>query len=192
MNKAIFIDKDGTLIKDVPYNVNPELIFLNDNVVEALAILRSNGYMLILVSNQDGIARGYFDKYDLMNVSSRIIELLAEEGVYLDAYYYCPHHPDGSIPELSVPCNCRKPAPGMLLMAAREHDLDLSQSWMIGDILDDMEAGKRAGCKTIFYNNGNETVWEMNSFRKPDYVIADLIEAAEIIYAKQEESIDNF
>ncbi|MEX6689786.1 HAD family hydrolase [Danxiaibacter flavus] len=192
MNKAVFIDKDGTLIKDVPYNVNPELIFLNDNIAEVLSILRDNGYLLILVSNQAGIAKGFFSKEELMIASSKIIELLAEESAYLDAYYYCPHHPEGTMPEFSVSCSCRKPAPGMLLMAAREHNIDLSQSWMIGDILDDMEAGKRAGCKTIFYNNGNETAWEMNAFRKPDYVISDLLEAAGIIYGKQEYSVGNF
>ena len=191
MNKAVFFDKDGTLIKDVPYNVNPELIFLTDHIAEVLSMLRNNGYLLILVSNQGGLARGYFNKQELMTASSKLIELLAEEGAYLDAYYYCPHHPEGTIPELAVPCSCRKPSPGMLLMAAREHDIDLSQSWMVGDILDDMEAGKRAGCKTIFYNNGNETMWEMNAFRKPDYVITDLLEAAGIIYAKHEHSIGN-
>ena len=182
MVKAVFLDKDGTLIDDVPYNVNPELINLKDGAVEGLQKLQRAGFKLIVISNQSGVARGYFAKEELEKVEHRIKEMLAGFGIKLDGFYYCPHHPEGRIAEYAIDCNCRKPLPGMLIKAAAEHHVNLKASWMIGDILNDVEAGNRAGCNSILIDNGGETEWiKNNPFREPEAVWANLKEAADFI-----------
>jgi D-glycero-D-manno-heptose 1,7-bisphosphate phosphatase len=167
---AIFIDKDGTLVEDVPYNVDPKRIALSAGAAGAVAQFTAGGYAVIVVSNQPGAALGRFEESALRGVERRLRELLG----CLDGFYYCPHHPEAG-------CACRKPGPGMLLRAAKEHRVDLGRSWMIGDILDDVEAGRRAGCRTCLIDNGNETEWKMNEARRPDHVAADLPEAALLI-----------
>lgn len=179
MSKAVFIDKDGTLIHDVPYNVDPERIVLYTGAVRALRDLREHGYRLIIISNQAGVAHGYFEEQALDAVKERLRILLGD--VTIDGFYFCPHHPQGVVERYTRACNCRKPQPGMIQQAAADFEIDLSQSWMIGDILHDVEAGNRAGCKTILINNGHETAWEINSFRKPAYIAKDLVEASQLI-----------
>lgn len=176
--KAVFIDKDGTLINDVPYNVDPECITLSCKAAEGLRLFSQLGYKLIVVSNQPGVAMGYFDEQELKRVWDRLDQLLNPEGVELEGFYYCPHHPVGSIRDFALDCDCRKPLPGMLLQAAQDHGIDLACSWMVGDILNDVEAGKRAGCRTILIDNGNETEWEMSPMRMPDLMATDLYSAA--------------
>jgi histidinol-phosphate phosphatase family protein len=172
--KAVFIDKDGTLVHDVPYNVDPRYIQLTEGVGPALRNMKNAGYKLIVISNQSGIARGLFEEKDLFFVNRCIQFLLAEYGVSIDAFYYCPHGPNDG-------CKCRKPMPGMILKAARNHGVDLQTSWMIGDILNDVEAGNHAGCRTIHLDNGNETEWVRGSDREPVYSVTDWMEAAEIV-----------
>lgn len=181
MNKAVFIDKDGTLVKDVPYNTDPHKVALEPGAGTALATLQAAGFLLILVTNQPGVAHGYFHEEDLFPVFEKIDELLEPDGVRLDAVYYCPHHPLGKIERYRQSCICRKPRPGMLLHAARDHDLNLHASWMIGDILHDMEAGNRAGCRTILIDNGHETEWNLNAFNSPAFRVATLTAAADTI-----------
>ena len=144
--QAIFLDKDGTLVENVPYNVNPGLLQLSWHAGPGLQLFKQLGYALIVVSNQSGIAKGLFTEAALGIIEHRLAELLAQYGVKLDGFYYCPHSQDGAIERYAVPCTCRKPLPGMLYRAAYEHRIDLARSWMIGDILDDIEAGRRAGC----------------------------------------------
>lgn len=184
MNKAVFIDKDGTLIHNVHYNVNPATIVLQSGAAEALSLLQKEGYLLIVVSNQDGIARGYFTEKEVVRANCAVAEQLKAFHIILDGFYYCPHHPDGIIAEYAVSCTCRKPAPGMLLKAAAAHSVQLSDSWMIGDILDDVEAGRQAGCKTILMNNGNETIWHLTEKRTPHFVTQSWPGAAGIITGK--------
>ncbi len=179
--RAVFLDKDGTLIEDVPYNVDPERIQLTRGAAEGLQLLHAAEYKLIVITNQSGIARGYFPEEALVAVEERSRQLLAEFGVPLAGFYYCPHHPNGVVPNYAIACSCRKPEPGLLLSAADESGIDLAQSWFIGDILNDVEAGRRAGCKTILIDNGNETEWQMSPQRLPHYVVADLAEAAQVI-----------
>jgi D-glycero-D-manno-heptose 1,7-bisphosphate phosphatase len=181
MNKAVFIDKDGTLVYDVPYNVNPDLIQLQEGAVEALQLLQKYGYRLFVISNQSGVARGLFTENDLEGVKDKLQEELCRVGVTLDGFYFCPHHPGGIVDKYNVQCACRKPAPGMILQAAAMHDIALSQSWMIGDILDDVEAGNRAGCRSILINNGNETRWEKGVYRHPSFTVKSILEAARMI-----------
>lgn len=180
---AVFLDKDGTLVEDVPYNVDPDRIKLAPRAGEGLARLVASGFRLIVVSNQSGVARGLFDEEALGAVWNRVKELLDKFGVMLDGFYHCPHHPEGTVAKYAVACDCRKPAPGMILKAAREHGIDLGRSWFIGDILDDVEAAHRAGCRAALINNGNETEWKRSPLRWPEIVAADLAEAARLIAA---------
>jgi histidinol-phosphate phosphatase family protein len=175
---AVFLDKDGTLIENVPYNVNPARIALAPGAAEGAAALSRRGYRLIVVSNQPGAALGYFQESALAAVEHRVRELLAEAGAQLDGFYYCPHLPGAG-------CGCRKPAAGLLVRAAQDRHIDLASSWMIGDILDDVEAGRRAGCRTVLVDNGNETEWHMNAQRRPDAVVKTLREAAARVLAER-------
>lgn len=188
--KAVFLDKDGTLIPDIPYNVDTGKIILNEDVIEGLQLLQSYGYLLVVVSNQSGIAHGYFTTDQLNEVKNSIYSKCMQMGIYLDGFFYCPHHPEGSIHEYKGDCDCRKPRPGLILRAARDMDIDLSASWMIGDILNDVEAGNRAGCKSIMINNGNETEWAPGTNRVPEYFAKDLAEAARYILTANKVSSD--
>jgi D-glycero-D-manno-heptose 1,7-bisphosphate phosphatase len=177
-NKAIFIDKDGTLIPDIPYNVDPEKISLQEGALQGLRQLQDAGFLLIIISNQSGVARGIFKEEALLPVQQKIESLLSEKGVVLDGFYYCPHYPNAVVKEYAIECDCRKPQPGMLLKAARDLEIDLSQSWMIGDILNDVEAGKKAGCKTVLIMNGNSEEKSDTPVRTPDYKSKNIEEAA--------------
>ena len=179
--KAVFLDKDGTLIDDIPYNVNPSLIRLSAGALEALSLLQEEGYRLIVVTNQSGVARGYFEEKELQRVEEKLRELLASAGIFLNGFYYCPHYPDGEMSQYAVECFCRKPQPGMIYQAALEHRLTLKDCWLVGDILNDMEAGNRAGCRTVLLDNDNETEWNMTSIRRPGFIVSNLLEAAQII-----------
>jgi D-glycero-D-manno-heptose 1,7-bisphosphate phosphatase len=176
--KAVFLDKDGTLVVDVPYNVDPEKMILCDDCVNGLKSLQDAGYLLMVVTNQAGVARGLFGEGALKGVEQQLKIMLGAHGIKLSGFYYCPHHPRGVVEELAVACDCRKPQPGMLIKAATEHHIDLQLSWMIGDILNDIEAGNRAGCKSILIDNGNETEWLTGEYREPEAKIKSINEAA--------------
>jgi histidinol-phosphate phosphatase family protein len=180
---AVFLDKDGTLIDDVPYNVDPDLIRLSRGAGEGVSQLAAAGYAIVVVSNQSGIARGLFREGDLPAVERRLRELLAPWHVPLAGFFYCPHHPEGEVSRYRQACECRKPAPGLLNRAADELGLDLARSWMVGDILHDVEAGHRAGCRAVLLNVGHETEWQWSELRRPDFLAADLGWAARVILA---------
>ncbi len=181
MKRAVFLDKDGTLIDDVPYNADPQHIRLVDGAGPALKQLLLAGFRLFVVSNQSGIARGLFGEDAMATVYQRITQLLQQDDVALDGFYFCPHWPQGRIARFAQVCDCRKPAPGMLMRAAREHRLALDHSWMVGDILDDVEAGRRAGCRTVLIDNGHETAWVDGPLRRPHRRAPDLPRAAQLI-----------
>jgi D,D-heptose 1,7-bisphosphate phosphatase len=181
LSKAVFLDKDGTLVEDVAYNVDPDLIRLSAGALEGLLLLQDQGYRLFVVTNQSGVARGLFQEQSLAGVEEKLRELLAAADVHLAGFYYCPHHPQGSVLRYAVECSCRKPQPGMLQRAALQHHINLASSWLVGDILQDVEAGNRAGCRTVLIDNGNETEWEMNPRRHPGFVVNNLYEAASTI-----------
>ncbi len=179
--RAVFLDKDGTLVEDVPYNVDPARVRLTPGAAEGLAALHAAGYRLAVVSNQSGVARGYFPESALEAVRRRLEELLAEAGVPLAGFFWCPHHPGGSVAGYAVPCDCRKPSPGMVLRAARETGADPEASWLVGDILDDVEAGRRAGCRTVLVDDGRESGRAAAPWRLPHFVATDLRDAARLI-----------
>lgn len=171
---AVLLDKDGTLIENVPYNVEPSRMRLTTGAGEALARLGALGVPLAVVSNQPGVALGRFEEASLAGVRDRLAELFAENGARLAGFFYCPHHPEGRSVPYGTPCQCRKPAPGMLLRAGEALGIDLTQAWMVGDILDDIEAGRRAGCRTVLVDCGNETEWIRSPMRTPHYIVKDL------------------
>jgi D-glycero-D-manno-heptose 1,7-bisphosphate phosphatase len=178
---AVFLDKDGTLIDDVPYNVDPNRVTLARGAGGALRTLKAHGYLLIVVSNQPGVALGRFPLTALQAVEQRMQELLAASGVALDAFYYCPHFPQSANVRYAVRCLCRKPQPGLVRRAALDWRIDLKQSWLVGDILDDIEAGNRAGCRSVLIHNGNETEWQFGPHREPDDHARSLRQAAHLI-----------
>jgi D,D-heptose 1,7-bisphosphate phosphatase len=182
MRRAVFIDKDGTLLEDVPYNIDPSRFQFTPHAMEGLALLRDAGFGLVLVSNQSGVARGFFSEDDLLRSLAALEARLAAAGVPLLGVYYCPHHPEADAAMAST-CDCRKPLPGLLFRAARAHALDLAASFCIGDILNDVEAGNRAGCRTVLLCRGTETEWRPGPFRTPDFRTTNLFEAARLILA---------
>ena len=175
--KAVFLDRDGTLIQNLHYGSDPLAIRLEEGVGEGLRLLKQEGFLLVVVTNQSGVARGYFTEEHVEEMNRRLAEMLEEEGASLDGIYYCPHHPDGGVPHYSIACECRKPQPGMIRAASADLGIDPAQSWMVGDILDDIEAGNRVGCRGILVDVGTEGRPE-NPEREPEYIARDFLDAA--------------
>ena len=150
LNKAIFLDRDGTINVEKNYLIEPADLVLLPGVGEALRHGREAGYLLIVVTNQSGVARGYFTAAAVEELHNHLQKELLPFGVQIDAFYLCPHHPEHG----DGPCDCRKGEPGMLLQAAREYHIDLAASWMIGDKRSDVEAGSKAGCRSILVRTG--------------------------------------
>lgn len=177
---AVFLDRDGTLVYPRHYPSRPEELCLYENIGPGLRKLQRAGYRLVVITNQAGIARGYFTGDDLRLMHEYLTTKLEYLGVRLDGIYFCPHHPEGAIPELAIRCHCRKPAPGMLLAAAADLDINLARSWLVGDILDDVEAGHRAGCRSILVDLGTEQRPGQGA-RYPDFIARDTAHALRII-----------
>ena len=155
LRPAVFLDRDGTLIDDQHYAAVPEMVKLTRGVPEALSELNAMGFLHIVISNQSGVARGLTPIENVYAVNRRINELLAEAGAPLiDAFYFCPHLSEGVVPEYAVTCNCRKPKPGMVLMAEKEHGIDLAHSAIIGDNIEaDIGLGNSLGLAAIYFNS---------------------------------------
>jgi histidinol-phosphate phosphatase family protein len=168
---AIFLDKDGTLVEDLPYNVDPARVRLAPHAIEALALWRDAGYRLVVITNQPGIGLGRFDVAGLERLHRTLGRRLARARVPVDGFFACPHRAE-------VGCRCRKPQPGLILHAAELLRLDLRRSWIVGDILNDVEAGRRAGCRTVMLDVGHETEWQPGPLRTPHYRCTDLLQAA--------------
>ena len=178
--RAVFVAEGGTLIEDQPCDLGSGRPRLMPYALDGLRLLGRAGYRLIVVSQRPGLASGMFSRAALSRFHAAIGRLAQAEGVRIDDFHVCPHAP-GSRP---VPaCLCRLPAPGLLRQAARSHGLDLGQSWMVGDTLDVVEAGRRAGCRTALLDVGTETEWRMTPLRRPDLRAANLLDAAEAMLA---------
>jgi D-glycero-D-manno-heptose 1,7-bisphosphate phosphatase len=180
-NKAIFLDRDDTIIEDPGYINNPDQVKLLDGAAEALSSLKGMGYKLVVVSNQSGIARGIVTEETLGRIHKRLEQLLAEKGVSLDRIYYCPYHPDGVIPKYRKESDLRKPNPGMLFLAHKDLDIEMAESWMVGNSLGDVEAGKRAGCKTVMIESRAHEQKIPPGEPGPDYRAVNLKEVVNII-----------
>jgi D-glycero-D-manno-heptose 1,7-bisphosphate phosphatase len=182
--RAIFLDRDGTLVKPRHYPSRPADLELYPAVAPELRRLQRAGFQLVVITNQSGIARSLFTEADLDRMHRHLNRQLAHRGVRLNAIYHCPHHPEGSVPELSFRCACRKPEAGMLVRAATDLEIDCSSSWVVGDILDDIQAGRRAGCRTVLVDLGSEQP-PSGLERRPDFVARSTAHALRII-ARQE------
>lgn len=181
LRPALFLDKDGTLLEDEPFNVDPRRMRLAPFAADALSQLGRLGVPMIVVSNQPGVALGHFDIAQLEAVRERLAGMFEGCGAVLSGFHFCPHHPQGSVAAYACRCECRKPAAGLLLRAAQEHAIDLHRSWLVGDILDDVEAARRAGCRSVLICNGHETEWRGGLLRTPDHLVRDIGEAARLV-----------
>lgn len=173
MRSAVFLDRDGTLIEDVGYLSSISQIKVLPRVVDGLKLLKSMGYLLIVVTNQSGVARGFFSEGFVLNVHDILGRLFKDNGVTIDAFYYCPHHPTEGLPPYNVNCDCRKPKTGMIKRAICEYDIDISKSWVIGDSLVDVQLARNAGCKGILLNRDDD----LHSISKESFCDTSLYEA---------------
>jgi D-glycero-D-manno-heptose 1,7-bisphosphate phosphatase len=149
MRPAVFLDRDGTLIQNLHHASDPLRIEILPGVAGGLRELQARGYALLVVTNQGGVARGYYTFHDVQRMNAALDRALRDEGLRIDAYYFCPHHPRGTVSAFAGLCLCRKPRPGLLLRAASDLDLDLQASWLIGNATRDVLAGHAAGCRTV-------------------------------------------
>jgi len=191
MHRAIFMDRDGVInemiyhqemgIIDSPFTV--EQFRLLPQVAEAVSLVNQMGFKAVVVSNQPGVARGHFSQETLARIDAKMKGELAAAGAFLDAIYYCFHHPLGSNGNYGIECDCRKPKPGLLLQAAREGNIDLSRSFMIGDGLTDIQAGHSAGCKTILLGRMKCELCRLMQDQgiDPDLIAPNLLEAVKRI-----------
>lgn len=154
-NKAIFFDRDGTLNVDVHYLHDPADFVWVDGAIEAIRWANEHGYLVIVVTNQSGIARGYYDEAAVHHLHDWMNTELEKHNAHIDAFYYCPHHTEGKLPAYTKSCDCRKPAPGMILRAIAEHDIDPAASWMFGDAESDVAAAENAGVRGVRYAGGS-------------------------------------
>jgi len=152
---AVFLDRDGTINVERDYLYRPEDFCFIDGADTAIRQLNDAGFLVVVVTNQSGVARGYYREEDVDVLHAYLSQRLAEVGGHVDAYYYCPHHPRSGQPPYVQECDCRKGKPGMLLQAAREFDIDLARSWMVGDKKADVDAGLAAGCRPVLVRTGH-------------------------------------
>jgi D-glycero-D-manno-heptose 1,7-bisphosphate phosphatase len=186
--RGALIDRDGVLNALVPYPatgvpespLRPEDVRLLPGAADAVRRLHDSGWRLLGVSNQPAAAKGAITVPELRAVHARVIALLAADGARFDDFRLCLHHPEGVVPELSGPCDCRKPAPGMLRDGARALDIDLTQSWMIGDTDADVQAGRAAGCATILITQP-DSIHKRGGAEQPDRIASDLASAVDLI-----------
>jgi D-glycero-D-manno-heptose 1,7-bisphosphate phosphatase len=195
MSRAVFLDRDGVIneliyypehgIIDSPFAV--EQLKLIPGVCEAINKFHELGFEVIIVSNQPGIAKGYLSEESFEEIRGKMKEELAKEGAPVDGEYYCLHHPEAKVKRLKANCECRKPKPGLLLKAAKDKNIDLSHSWMIGDGLTDVKTGKTAGCKTILLGRMKCELCHLMDEQDthPDFIAPNLLEASQIIVKEE-------
>ncbi len=180
-NKVVFLDRDDTLIKDPGYINDPDQVELLAGVSEALIELKEMGYKRVVVTNQSGVARGIVTEAVLKKIHKRLEKLLEHQGAGIEGIYYCPYHPDGVIEKYRKESDLRKPNPGMILKAAKDMDIDLERSWVIGNSYRDITAGQRAGCKTILINSAINQTYRRPTDPVPDKQAVNIKEAVNII-----------
>ena len=152
-SRAVFLDRDGVIIEDVPYLSSTEKIKLISGAAQGIRLLNKLNFKVIIITNQSAVARGLVTEEELSEIHKELIRKLEDQGAKIDALYYCPHHPQGRIKQFRKVCVCRKPSPGMILKAAKEYSIDLGSSYMIGDKLSDVQSARKAGCIPILIDN---------------------------------------
>ena len=156
MNRAIFFDRDGTLNNEVGYLWQIDKFHWLEGAKETIKLCNEKNYLVIVITNQGGVARGLYTEDDIKILHDFMQEDLKKFGAHIDGFYYCPHHPEGKVKKYSIVCDCRKPKPGLFYKAAKDFNIDLKNSVMIGDMERDIESGKNAGVgKNIFFDNGD-------------------------------------
>lgn len=175
--KAVFLDRDGTINREKEYLHRPDEFEFVPGAPEAIRMLKDAGFLVVVVTNQSGVGRGYYDEKDVATLHRHMDELLAGYGTSVDAYYFCPHHPVHGKGEYQADCDCRKPLPGMLLRAVADLGIELSLSWMVGDKPADVEAGIAAGCRTALVLTGYGE-GERENVPLDTLLFADLLQAA--------------
>jgi D-glycero-D-manno-heptose 1,7-bisphosphate phosphatase len=178
---AVFLDRDGTINAEKDYLYLPRDFDFIAGAPEAIARLKQAGFLVIVVTNQSGVARGLFTENDVRLLHDHLQQELARFGCAIDAFYFCPHHPEHGQGFYKVDCTCRKGQPGMLLQAASEHGIDLSRSFMVGDKLADMEAGQAAGCRSILVRTGYGAAAAEKLEANDVVIVNDLAQAADYI-----------
>ena len=186
MTTAIFLDKDGTLIDDLPYNVDPRRIRLAAGARQALEIWADQGWPIVIITNQSGVARGYFTLDELAAVAEHLEAVVLDAGARWGGFYACPHLPEG-VNEYAVDCECRKPAPGMIREAAAALGVRPEDSWFIGDTWMDMGAGRAVGCRTILVGREWRHGASYPPDARPDHAVPDLAAAAQITVGELDE-----
>lgn len=189
-NRAVFLDRDGTINEDVHYLSDPKMFKLLPGAAEAIKLLNMSSLKSIVVTNQAGVARGFFTEETVKRIHEEMKHQLAEKGAYIDAIYYCPHHATEGIGKYKKNCWCRKPNPGMLQRAANDLDLDLESCYLVGDKIIDVETGKKVGCTTFLILTGDKPQ-QMEHLKKdclnPDFILRDLYEAVKKILEIEDE-----
>ena len=187
--RAIFLDRDGTLCEEVGYVNHVGRVRLLPRSAEAIRLANAARFQTVVVTNQAGVARGYFDESLVHDVHDAVRAMLAERGARLDAIYYCPHHPEVGAEAYRRDCDCRKPKPGLLLRARDEMGIDLASSYMVGDSVRDLGAGRAAGATTVLVLTGyGRGEWEHQAHRwaaPPDHVAEDLLDAMRWILQRE-------
>jgi D-glycero-D-manno-heptose 1,7-bisphosphate phosphatase len=180
MRPGVFLDRDGTIIDDVGYLRALSQIDLLPWSADAIRQLNDAGFLVVVITNQSGVARGYFDEAHVQATHASLDAMLRSRGARIDGYYYCPHYPAAADPRYGIDCDCRKPAAGLLLRAAADLDIDLASSWMIGDWWRDVQAGAGAGTRTILIRTGRSDVHRPAppDAPQPDAILNNLMEAA--------------
>ena len=187
MKRAVFIDRDGTISEEVGYINHPSRFRVFPYAAAAIKQLNDNGWLAIVVTNQAGVARGYFSEEMIQTVHAEMKQDLERNGARLDAIYYCAHHPSVGDPPYRLDCDCRKPKPGLISRAAQDFEIDLADSWMLGDRYSDIELARNAGVKSMFVMSGyGRGEWEhqrANWSEQPDLVAENLLEGVGVIVA---------
>ena len=180
--KAVFLDRDGTLIEHVELMRRIEDIRFFPEAEQAVKKLNELGFLVVVITNQPVVARGLIDEKGIDEIHAVLVSELDKKGAKIDAVYFCPHHPEATLESYRVKCECRKPEPGMIIKAIKDHGIDPDQSYVIGDSMSDIEAGKRAGIKTILIKTGPGHATDKNYQElKPDFIAHSLTETVEII-----------
>jgi len=185
MKRAVFLDRDGVITQDPPaYAHRIDQLEIIPKSDEAIRLLNEQNYTVLVVTNQSGIARGYYQEKDAHVFNDEMKKRLSEKKAHVDGIYYCPHHPRGKIEQYRKTCTCRKPASGMLLQGAKDFNVDLTQSFIVGDKWRDIQAGKNVGCTTILVRTGTGNDQPLDQDPGVDYIVNDLYEAVTTIILK--------
>lgn len=190
MKRAVFLDRDGTVSEEVGYVNHVGRFRLIPRAAQGIRCINESDYLAVLVTNQAGVARGYFKESLVIAVHERLEELLAENGAHLDGIYYCPHHPTAGEPPYRQDCDCRKPKPGMVLAAQRDLNIDVAQSFMVGDKHSDITFAQSVGMQGVLvktgYGLGEIEQWSAEWTEQPDQICEDLLDAVEWILSRDD------